>query len=413
MVNNIKYCFLFYFILSFCFIGFSQQKKIEQKKEELSEIKKEIRLLEKQYKQKSRKEKKSYSSFQNFNKQNYLINKLIGKLKKQEHEKEKQIKRTQKDISNLKKEIKILRDNYSKYVVSIYKYGQPSEWSIFFDLKSLQKLFLRYKYLKEFSKRRQKDLVKLKTSKSVLQKLKTKLENEKREKQRLVRQKQQEERDLTKKLRESKIVLRAIRKDKDELRKEIKAKKTAKKRINTLISNLVERERKRAEKERLAKLNRKNKIDVNNEPGDYNVDLSTTGFSSFSSLRGRMRWPVKKGKVIKKFGKNRNKKLKTVTVNYGIDINVYSDLNVKSVAEGVVSAIDWIPGYGSVVIVSHKGNYRTVYSHLDKIFVSEGDHIKSNYGIGKVGESLDGYILHFEVWKARKNQNPEIWLAKK
>ncbi|HED08592.1 MAG TPA: hypothetical protein ENI57_10790 [Ignavibacteria bacterium] len=411
MVKNIKYSFLFYFLISIFFIGLTQQKKIKEKKEELSGIKKEIRLLENQYKRKSKKEKKSYASFLNFNKQNYLLNKLIGSLKKQEAGKEKQIKRTKSNISNLKKEIKILRKNYSKYVVSIYKYGQPSEWSIFFDLNSLQRLFLRYKYLKEFSKRRKKDLEKLKTSKAILQNLKTKLEKEKREKQLLVRQKQKEEKNLTKKIWESNKVLRAIRKDKSELKKEISAKKLAKVRISNLITKLIERDRKRAEEERLARLKTKN--DINAEPGDYNVDLSTAGFSSFASLKGRMRWPVRKGKVIKKFGKNRNRRLNTVTVNYGIDIKVFSDMNVKSVAEGVVSAIDWIPGYGSVVIVSHKGNYRTVYSHLDKIYVSEGDRINSNFGIGKVGESINGYILHFEIWKSRKNQNPEVWLARR
>ena len=54
MVNKIKYCFLLYFILSFGFVGFSQQKKIEQKKEELTEIKKEIRLLENKYRSEER-----------------------------------------------------------------------------------------------------------------------------------------------------------------------------------------------------------------------------------------------------------------------------------------------------------------------------------------------------------------------
>jgi len=409
MVKNIKYSFLFYFLLSICFVGFSQQKKIKQKKEELSEIKKEIRVLENQYRQKSRKEKKSYASFQNFNKQNFLLNKLIKNLKLQEAEKERQIKKTKRAVSDLEKEIKTLRKNYSKYVVSIYKYGQPSRWSVFFDLSSLQRLFLRYKYLKEFSKRRQKDLQKLKTSKALLLNLKTKLEKEKREKQLLVKQKQKEENQLSKKISESRILLRAIRKDKSELRKEISAKRTAKKKISNLIAKLVEEERAREEYARLKKKNKNTAV----EPGDYDIDLSTAGFSSFSSLKGRMKWPVKKGKIIRKFGKNRNKKLNTVTVNYGIDIKVYSDLYVKSVAEGVVSAIDWIPGYGSVVIVSHKGNYRTVYSHLDEIFVSEGDKLKYNASIGKVGESINGYVLHFEIWKSRKNQNPEVWLVKR
>ena len=94
-------------------------------------------------------------------------------------------------------------------------------------------------------------------------------------------------------------------------------------------------------------------------------------------------------------------------------MKVSGDKNVKAVAEGVVSAIDWVPGYGSVVIVTHKGDYRTVYSHLDDILVSEGDKVKTGSLIGKVGESLEGNILHFEIWNSRDHQDPLTWLAKK
>lgn len=412
MVKNSKYKFLLLFLFSFCFIGLAQQQKIKQKKEELSEIKKEIRLLETQYKQKSSKEKKSYSSFQNFNRQKFLLNKLITNLKKQEQDKEYQISLTKRKISDLEKKIVQLRKNYVKYLISIYKYGEQSEWSIFFDLSSMQRLFLRYKYLKEFSKRREQDLSKLKTSKEDLQKLNAKLENEKKEKQMLVKQKQNEEKDLLAKISESKRLLNAIRKDKNELKKEINAKNNTKDKISDIISNLIEAEKKK-EEERLARL-KNNKTTVTSTPEtNYDVDLTTTDFSSFSALKGKMNWPISRGTVFKKFGQNRNAILKTITVNHGIDIKVNSSLEVKAVAEGVVSAIDWIPGYGSVVIVSHKGDYRTVYSHLEEIFVSEGDKLNFSSGIGKVGESLEGYILHFEIWKARKNQNPEIWLAKK
>jgi len=414
MVIKSKYKLLILFLLSFCFLGIAQQQKIKQKKEELSEIKKEILSLENQYKQKTSKEKKTYASFQNINRQNYLLNKLIINLKKQEKDKEYQINLTKREISDLEAEIKLLRENYTKYIISIYKYGEQNEWSIFFDLSSMQRLFLRYKYLKEFSKRRVQDLSKLKLSKVELQKLNIKLEVEKKEKQLLVKEKQNEEKDLSVKLKESKNLLNALRKDKNELKKEITAKIDAKEKISGLISKLIEDEKKR-EEERLARLkNNKTKTKVTQpEETDYDVDLTTADFSSFSTLKGKMNWPISKGTVFKKFGQNRNTKLNTVTVNHGIDIKVSSALEVKSVAEGVVSAIDWIPGYGSVVIVSHKGNYRTVFSHLDEIFVSEGDKLKFNSGIGKVGESLEGFILHFEIWKSRDNQNPEIWLAKK
>ena len=129
-------------------------------------------------------------------------------------------------------------------------------------------------------------------------------------------------------------------------------------------------------------------------------------------MKGKLNWPVAKGKVIRKFGENKNQKLKTVTVNYGIDIKSSSEQSVKCVAEGVVSVVEWLPGYGTVLILSHKGNYRTVYGHLGEVYVNEGDKVNVGGVIGKVGESLEGNILHFEIWNGRQNVNPELWLKK-
>ena len=64
------------------------------------------------------------------------------------------------------------------------------------------------------------------------------------------------------------------------------------------------------------------------------------------------------------------------------------------------------------MIVSHKGNYRTVYGHLSEVFVKEGDKINTGGAIGKIGESVEGNILHFEIWNGRQNVNPESWLRK-
>ena len=148
------------------------------------------------------------------------------------------------------------------------------------------------------------------------------------------------------------------------------------------------------------------------ETSEYNFDLSTSNFASFSELKGKLNWPISRGKVVRKFGESLNPKLKTLTVNYGIDIRASGDMTVKCVAEGVISAVEWLPGYGTVLIISHKGNYRTVYGHLSEVFIKEGDKIKTGGVIAKVGESVEGNILHFEVWNGRQNVNPEIWLKK-
>ncbi len=126
-----------------------------------------------------------------------------------------------------------------------------------------------------------------------------------------------------------------------------------------------------------------------------------------------MNWPLHKGKIIRKFGENKHKSLNTVTLNYGVDVKADKDKNVRSVGEGVVAAIDWLPGYGNVIIISHKNNYRTVYSHLSEIFVSEGDKVKTGSVLALVDEGIDGFVLHFEIWKGRDKQNPELWLTRK
>jgi len=100
-------------------------------------------------------------------------------------------------------------------------------------------------------------------------------------------------------------------------------------------------------------------------------------------------------------------------MNYGVDIKAGKDKNVYCVGEGVIAAIDWLPGYGNVIIVSHRNDYRTVYGHVSEIFVSEGDKIKTGTVLALVDESIDGYVLHFEIWKGRDKQNPELWLARR
>jgi len=396
--------------------SYTQQNKIEKKKNELYDIKKQISDLELEIQKKSRKEKETYSTLSNYDQQSFLLKKLIKKIRNEEKLKERQIVNSQREIKKLELDIKNLKSNYSKYVVSIYKYGTINKWAIIFDSNSFEQAVLRLKYLQKFSEKREKDLEQLKQSKQRLIVIKEKLQRERNEKRKLAAQKESEEKDLLAKAEDSKRILTSIKNDKKELKNEVDAKKDAEGKIKNLITKLIEEEkRRREEAERLAKSNA-NKNIKSEEPvenSSYNIDLSTDDFASFSALKGRLNWPVRKAKVVRQFGENKNSKLNTVTLNYGVDLKVSGDKDVKAVAEGVVSVIDWIPGYGSVVIITHKGDFRTVYSHLGDIFVNEGDKVKTGSLIGKVGESLEGNILHFEIWNARDHQNPMAWLTKK
>jgi septal ring factor EnvC (AmiA/AmiB activator) len=427
MVKSIKYFIILFFLIILASILCQDKEQIKNKKNELTRIKEEISSLESQLKIKNIREKQSYSALENYNKQNFLLNKLLNQLRDEEQLKQKEIDTTLNQVAYLEMEIKVLRNNYSKYVVSVYKKGKDNELYSLLDSESMQQALVRYKYLQRFSERRKKDLDLYQKNRQDLIALKEQYRKEKDEKTFLAGQKEKEEKDLHVKLDERKKVLVSIRHDKVEIKKSIDAKLSAESKIKNIIARLIEEdERKRKEEQlrlsRLAEENVKkesksgsviNEKKPVNQDAVYDINLSTSGFSSFSALKGRLNWPVAGGQIIRHFGENKNPKLNTVTMNYGVDIKASKDLNVKISADGVVSAIDWIPGYGTVIIITHKDGYRTVYSHLSEIFVKEGDKVKFGSVIAKIGESIEGNIVHFEIWNSRINQNPEIWLARK
>jgi murein hydrolase activator len=407
----VKSVFLILFLVGlFSSFILPQGKNISQKKDELSQLQSQIDSLENQIKLKNKKEKATYEDLENYSKQRYLLNKLINKLKVEEKKKQEEINSNASQVDSLKSEISILKQNYSKYLVAIYKYGEVSELAALFDAASVEQAILRYKYLQKFSDRRKEDLVELADNIKELNDAKARLEKEREDKKMLTRRKTQEEKGLTTKVKERRRILNIVKNDKVSLKKELNAKKNAEIKIKQLIDKLIADANAN---------NKENDVVTENKPvetnvtpkKDYNLNLSTNKFSSFADLKGSLNWPIQDGKIISKYGEHLNDNLNTVTLNYGIDIKATDDLDVKCVAEGVVSVIDWIPGYGSVVIVTHKGDYRTVYSHLGELYVNEGDVLKTGSVIGKVSESLQGYILHFEIWNSRQNQDPETWLA--
>jgi murein hydrolase activator len=408
---------------------YSQTDKIETKKKELKNLKDEISKLENDLSQKNKKEKKSLEDLENINKQNFLLSKLLTTLRSEENQKQIEIETQSTKISKIEKEIDQLQKNYAKYVKASYKHGSYTDWESIINSESFNQAVIRLEYLKRFSVSRKKDLVKLESNKKELISAKKKLEVEKREKEILTKQKESEEIVLKKKISDQKNVLAEIKKDKQKIQKSVNDKRKAEQKIGGMINKLVEEveqrrlaeEKRRKEKENgiektktVVSKNVKSGEDVVTkkevETKDYNVDLSTSKFSSFAELKGNLNWPITKGKVVRKFGESLNPNLKTVTVNYGIDIKASGDLTVRSVGEGVVSTVEWLPGYGTVLIISHSGNYRTVYGHLSEVFVKEGDKINSGGVIGKVGESVEGNLLHFELWNARQYVNPELWL---
>ena len=81
---------------------------------------------------------------------------------------DQQISVSQNNIEELKNETNLLKMNYSKYIVAVFKHGKPDYWVNVLDANSLEQAILRYKYLKKFAYQRERDLERLQNKKDDL-----------------------------------------------------------------------------------------------------------------------------------------------------------------------------------------------------------------------------------------------------
>lgn len=76
------------------------------------------------------------------------------------------------------------------------------------------------------------------------------------------------------------------------------------------------------------------------------------------------------------------------------------------------SEYNWF-GYGNCVIIKHNNGYESLYGHLSKIMVSEGDVVELSTVIGLVGSTghSTGPHLHLEIIENGKLVNPAVLLG--
>jgi murein DD-endopeptidase MepM/ murein hydrolase activator NlpD len=92
-----------------------------------------------------------------------------------------------------------------------------------------------------------------------------------------------------------------------------------------------------------------------------------------------------------------------------VDIAAPVGTFVTAADRGVVVRAGWNDqGYGLFVVIDHNIDYVTLYSHLDEVFVSEGEVVAQGHVIGTVGSTGNstGPHLHFEIRDFGRRTNP-------
>lgn len=100
---------------------------------------------------------------------------------------------------------------------------------------------------------------------------------------------------------------------------------------------------------------------------------------------------------------------KTVKFHAGLDFTAPQGSPIYATADGVVKTAGNLGnGYGNHVIINHGYSYSTLYGHMYRIKVKNGQRVKRGEVIGYVGNTgkSTGPHLHYEVIKGRKHLNP-------
>jgi len=92
-------------------------------------------------------------------------------------------------------------------------------------------------------------------------------------------------------------------------------------------------------------------------------------------------------------------------MHYGIDIANNIGTPVRATYDGKVIMCGFSSIYGKYIIIKHQGTYQSLYAHLDKYRVKEGEQVLQNQIIGDMGNTgrNTGPHLHFSIYH---NQQP-------
>ncbi len=118
------------------------------------------------------------------------------------------------------------------------------------------------------------------------------------------------------------------------------------------------------------------------------------------------------GPVTSGFGNRYHPILHYTRLHAGTDFGGGYGAPVYAAGTGVVIAAGTRGGYGNCVIIDHGNGMSTVYGHLSKIMVSEGQNVSPRQRVGSIGASglATGPHLHFEVRINGRPVNPMGYL---
>lgn len=362
--------------------------------------------------------------------------------------------KNEKEIAILEQELKEKQKQYAHAVEAIM-HNRTGDNKLLFILsgRSFSESYRRLRYLREYSAWRSSQADEIKDKNLKLKEKKLLLAKTKSSKLALLKQREYESAKLKVEETSFQNEVKEAQKQQKELQKTLALKRQQADALNKKIERLIidevkrqerEAERKnkaRAEAEKRAKVENKaapenkaaseNKTNTptisENKPtnsettetsqAEHPITITKEDFklsSDFAANKGALPFPVTGAYTISnRFGVHKHNQWNVNTSSNGIIIKAQAGAKARAVFDGVVTSIFAVQGYYNNILVRH-GNYYTVYSNIQNLYIKLGDTVTTGQALGVIYNDPDTGISEtdFQLYQGRVKIDPEPWLKK-
>jgi len=417
-------------------VAFAQSKKdLEEKRKKII---RDIRSTEKMIQKTAKTKEATYDRYVALKRQIESRESLIQTLEAEITAAETGIARNQQVIGSLNNDVNRMREAYGKTVRAAFRRKTLSNPILYMlSAENLNQVFRRWLFLRKYDVRRKVQAQAIRLTLEMLSKKSQVLEDTRTEKENLLVSIQGQKVTLSGELLEKDAMLRDLNKDESRLKSDLESKQAAHEALNSAIEDIIQldvQKRVNAARSKPAPapkpaapekkapnkaVSRPTEIRPEAEKPAEGVSKPVSSAEesatlSFRKNKGRLPWPVERGFVSKGYGKQRHPTLKNIEItNNGVDIRTEEGATVRTIADGRVAGIQFVPGHDYTVIIQH-GDFYTVYTNLSSTTLNKGDLVGVKHPIGQVSTNpITGTSeLHFEVWEQKERMNPSLWIRK-
>ncbi|AOW21190.1 murein hydrolase activator EnvC family protein [Urechidicola croceus] len=392
---------LFLCCLTLSFNSFSQDRKeLEAQRKELQ---KEIENIRSLLSKTQSEGKNLLSQLNEINLQIDAQDRLIQAFKAETSALNNEINFNEREIKSLAEELKKLKEDYADMIYKSYK-SKSQNSRIMFVLSSnnFYQAYKRLQYMKQYTEFRRTQGVQISKKADELNILNDTLKIRKKEKELLASESKKEQEKFEEEKKNQEDIIAKIKKQEKKYISEIKQKQREERKIDKQIEKII--------RDAIAKSNKGSSTKSSSFALTAEAKLIAT---KFEGNKDKLPWPVEKGIVTRRYGKQPHPTLPGITVeSNGVFITTEKGSNARSIFDGTVLQIQSVSGKKAVYI--QHGNYITVYNNLETVTVKKGDKVVTKQIIGKVytDKISNKTILKFQVWKNTKRLNPADWIYK-